>query len=88
MLDLLKDFKGDFVLESVGASVYSYWYHLFHQSLLSEYTYKGKKGSQLKSEEEDDIFWNEKRRILLIDNYMFSTTFMRMMEDINKDPVN
>lgn len=42
MLDLLKDFNGDFILESVGASVYSYWYHLFHQSLLSEYTYKGK----------------------------------------------
>ena len=41
MLDLLKDFKGEFVLESIGASVYSYWFHLFHQSLLSDYTYKG-----------------------------------------------
>jgi len=42
MTDLLEDFKGDFVLESIGASVYSYWFHLFHQSLLSDYTYKGK----------------------------------------------
>lgn len=44
MIDLLKDFKGDMSLDSIGATVYSYWHYHFMQSFLKAYTVNGKIG--------------------------------------------
>lgn len=50
MVDILEGFDGSMDLESVQATVYSYWQYFFYANLMSEFTNEGLTGSQLLSD--------------------------------------
>jgi len=77
MIRLLTDFKGDMSLESIGATVFSYWHYHFMQSFLKAYTLKGERGQTWKNEGEP--FWSSKTRFSLIDNYGFTYFYLRLV---------
>ena len=54
MIKLLEDFHGEMSESSIGATVYSYWQYFFYDSLLQQYTNKGKKESKYRTKEEDE----------------------------------
>lgn len=90
MIHILQNFKGEFSEDSVGATVYSYFQYFFYQSLFTEQTVNGRRESKLMSKdpatEKDEKFWNEKRQLLLIDNYMFSNTYQALISKMATYP--
>ena len=81
MLDILEGFNGSMDLESVQATVYSYWQYFFYQNLMSEFTNEGLSGSQLQSAD-GQVFWNLKRKLQLVDNIGFSNFYHRKIVDL------
>ena len=80
MLDILEGFDGSMDLESVQATVYSYWQYFFYANLMSEFTNEGLSGSQLLSD--GQAFWTLKRKIQLVDNTAYWSFHQRKIIDL------
>lgn len=70
--------------DSSQASVYSLWHFYFHSSLLRDVTVNGFYESKIIKD--DELLWNTKTRLSLIDNYAFTDFFQRLIYHLSSNP--
>ena len=70
-------FNGDMHADSIQATIYSLWHYYFHASLLRAQTVRGHRESKIMKD--DEVFWNTKTRLSLIDNYAFTDFYLRLI---------
>lgn len=79
-------FDGDMRADSVQASIYSLWQYYFYSSLLRAQTVLG--ATEGKIMKDDEMFWNTKTRLSLIDNYAFTDFYQRLIEHLSQNPTS
>lgn len=82
-LQFLKQFDGDFSLESVPATIYATWQHFFYRGLLYKYT----RGSYSAQKNPSTSIWSVEQQINLLDHDSSADLYQRLLTGVaSNDP--